>query len=89
MTPRTSLQNQELGFKLFELQAIDQQALLEVLNYPHWKEILQRTAGDQLDQALKVLIDAGLPQEAAVQIKAALEQQQVQPDRPGPKKGGV
>lgn len=79
--PRTSLQNQELAFKLYEEKAIDQQSLLETLNFPNWKEILKRTAGDQLDQALKVLVEAGIPEEAAAQIKNLLEEQKVQPDR--------
>jgi hypothetical protein len=83
-TPRTSLQNQELAFELFKLKAVDQKAILEVLNFPNWKEILQRTAGDQLDQALQILVGAGLPDEVAAQIKNNLTQQYLQQDRPEP-----
>ncbi len=83
-TPRTSLQNQELAFELFKLKAVDQKAILEVLNFPNWKEILQRTAGDQLGQALQILVGAGLPDEVAAQIKNNLTQQQLQQDRPEP-----
>jgi uncharacterized protein (UPF0297 family) len=87
MTPRTSLQIQQDAFKLYEMKAIGQRGLLEAINWPHWKEELQRTADNQLDQALQILIDAGLPQETAVQLKQALEQMQVQHDE-AKKQGG-
>jgi hypothetical protein len=79
-TPRTSLQSQEMAKWLYEVKAIGQQGLLESVNWPNWKEELARTAGSQLDQALQILIDAGLPQESAIQIKQALEQIQLQHD---------
>jgi hypothetical protein len=75
-TPRTSLQNQELGMKLFELKAIGQRGLLESVNWPHWKEEIERTAESQLDQALQILIDAGLPKDAAIKLKQFLMEPQ-------------
>ena len=75
-TPRTSLQTQELAFKLFELKAIGQRGLLESLNYPNWKEELERTAESQLDQAFQILIQAGLPEDAAIKLKQFLMEPQ-------------
>jgi len=75
-TPRTSLQNQELGMSLFEKGAIDQEGLLETLNWPDWREVLMRMAMGQLEQALQILVKAGLPQEYAEQIGQMLMQNQ-------------
>ena len=79
-TPRTSLQLQEMAKWLYEAKAIGQKGLLEAVNWPNWKEEIQRTADNRLDQALQVLIDAGLPQQSAVALKQALEQMQIQHD---------
>ncbi len=73
-TPRTSLQIQELAMKLYEAKAIGQHGLLETINWPNWKEELMRTADNQLDQALNVLIEAGLPEEFAMQLKQMVSQ---------------
>lgn len=67
--PRTSLQTQELAFKLYQEKAIGQKGLLETLNWPNWREEIERTAESQVDQALQILIDAGLPEENAIGIK--------------------
>jgi hypothetical protein len=76
--PRTSLQNQELAFKLFDMKAIGQRGLLEALNWPNWKAEIERTAETQLDQALMVLIDAGLPEEQAVALRQFLLSSSIQ-----------
>jgi hypothetical protein len=76
--PRTSLQKQELAMTLYDKRAIGQRGLLESLNWPNWKEELERTAESQLDQALKILIDAGLPEENAAQLKQALTASSIQ-----------
>ena len=75
-TPRTSLQMQEMAMGLFKEHAIGQQGLLEALNWPNWKEEMARTADNQLDQALQILIDAGLTPEVAMQMKQGLLQAQ-------------
>jgi hypothetical protein len=80
MTPRTSLQLQEDAKWLYKEKAISQKGLLEALHWPGWKEEIARTADNQLDQALQVLIDAGLPQQSAVQIKQVLENLKIQMD---------
>jgi len=75
-TPRTSLQIQEQAMRLATAGFIDKQALLETLNFPRWKEIIERTGESQLDTALSVLVQAGLPQEYAIQLKQSLMQPQ-------------
>lgn len=79
-TPRTSLQLQEMAKWLYEVKAIGQKGLLESLNWPNYKEEIKRTAESQLDQALMVLIDSGLPEEAAINLKELLSQIQLQTD---------
>jgi len=73
-TPRTSLQMQELVMKLAELRLVDQRTVLETLNIPGWQEIIERTGEGQLDMALQVLIQSGLPEEEAIQLKQYLIQ---------------
>ena len=80
MTPRTSLQLREDAKELFGMKAIGQQGLLQTLNWPNWKEEVARTAESQLDQALQILIDAGLPEQSALQIKQILENIKLQHD---------
>jgi len=79
-TPRTSLQLQEMAKWLYENKAIGQRGLLENLNWPNWKEEIARTAESQLDQALMILIDSGLPEEYAIQLKKMLQEIQLQND---------
>ena len=81
-TPRTSLQLQEMAKWLFEAKAIGQKGLLQALNWPGYKEEIERTAESQLDQALTVLIDSGLPEQYAIVLKQYLEQAQFQGEKP-------
>jgi len=82
-TPRTSLQMQEIAKWLWETKAIDQRAVLEIMNVPDWKGIVERTGETQLDQALQILIDSGMPEEDAFELKQYL----MQPDQgPGGEK---
>ncbi|GAF67872.1 unnamed protein product, partial [marine sediment metagenome] len=62
MMPQTSVWTAARAEKYFEAGAIDRQALLEVTNFPGWKEIIERVGETQLDQALQLLIQAGLPE---------------------------
>lgn len=80
-TPKTSLQVQEQATALFKLGAIDRHAILEALNFPNWKNILERSSEGQLGQALEVLIAAGLPEEEAMELQQYLMQ-------PGQGRGG-
>lgn len=78
-TPRTSLQIQEQAVNLATAGFIDRRALLETLNFPGWKEIIERMGEDQLSAALQVLVDAGLPEENALMLRQTLMQTQGQP----------
>jgi len=80
--PRTSLQLQEMAKWLYEVKAIGQKGLLEAVNWPNWKEEIERTAESQLDQAFQILIDAGLPEEAAIALKKNLMETQFQAEGP-------
>jgi len=73
-TPRTSLHVQEMAQKLFSEQAIDRRALLETINFPDWKQIIERMGETELDAALQVLIASGLPEEQALMLKDNLMQ---------------
>lgn len=81
-TPRTSLQLQEDAKWLAMNKFISQKGLLEAMKWPGWKEEVARTAESQLDMALQVLVDSGLPMPDAVKIKQMLEQLQIQHDNP-------
>lgn len=75
---QTTLQVQEQALDLFKLGAIDNQALLETLNFPGKQRIIERMAesGNALDQAAQVFIAAGLPQETVMQLLNVARQQQ-------------
>ena len=75
-TPRTSLQNQEMAQALYKERAIDRRALLETINFPDWKKIMERMGENEIDQALQILIEAGLPKEEAMTLKQFLMQPQ-------------
>lgn len=74
--PKTSLQIQEQAMDLFAAQAIDRQALLENLNFPNWREIVERMSEKQLEAAMQVLIGAGMPEDQAAQLLQMLQQPQ-------------
>ena len=82
-TPRTSLQVQETAQALYTQGAIDRRALLEAVNFPKWKQIVERMGETELDTALQVLIDSGLPEETAIQLKQVLMQPQGGPGDAG------
>lgn len=73
---KTSLQTQEQAVKLREMGVIDNQATLEALGFPNWKRIVERVGESQLDQALQILVQAGLPQQNAVMLRDYLAQAQ-------------
>jgi hypothetical protein len=80
---RTTLQVQEQAMQLYENGSIDRRALLETLNFPGWKEIVERAGEGQLDQALQILIDSGLPEEVAYEMRQFLMQPQGGPGDTG------
>jgi len=82
-TPRTSLQFREDAKELYKLKAIGQRGLLEALNWPGWKEEMERTAESQTDQALQILVDAGLPEQDAINIRNFVMQSSLQTTNQG------
>lgn len=73
---RTSSQIKQEAVELYKLQAIDRRALLQQVNFPDWKKIVERMGESQLQAALQVLIQAGLPEETARQLFNFLIQDQ-------------
>ena len=61
---------------LYRESAIDRQALLETLNFPSWKEIVERVGEGQLDQALQILVQAGLDEQQASELRQYLMEPQ-------------
>jgi len=66
---RTNLQTAEQAVQLFQMGVIDRQAVLEAVNFPGWKGIIERVSEGQVGQALQMLVQAGLPEEEARAIQ--------------------
>lgn len=89
---RTSSQVKSEALELYKLQAIDRQALLQQLNFPDWKKITERMGESQLQEALGILVQAGLPEDQARQMYNFLVQDQGGPgdaSKVNPPGGGV
>ena len=84
--PRTSLQQTENVKWLWETKAIDRQATLEILGVDNWQDIIERTAETELGQALQILIQAGLPEDQAMQLHQYLMQPEQGSDGKGENK---
>jgi len=80
---RTSAQDQEQAVGLYKLGAIDRTAVLSILGIKDRKQIIERMGETQLDAALQTMIEAGLPEEQAMQLKQYLMQPQTGPDATG------
>ncbi|MEF8943304.1 MAG: hypothetical protein V5B78_11000 [Desulfohalobiaceae bacterium] len=89
---KTSSEIKQEAMELFKVGAIDKQALLQQVNFPNWKQIVERTGESQLQQALQVLIKAGMPEDMARQLYNQLVQDQGGPgdaSRDNAEQGGV
>ena len=82
-TPKTSMQVEEQTKWLAELKMIDLRTILETINFPNWKNIVERNGEQQLDMAMSILIEAGMPEEEARQLKSILIQPQGGPGDTG------
>ncbi len=80
---RTSVQDQEQAVGLFKINAIDRTALLDELNYKNRKQIIERMGETQLDEALNVLVESGLDQNQALELKKYLMEPQSGPEAQG------
>ena len=84
---RTSVQDQEQAIGLFKINGIDRTAMLDELNYKNRKQIIERMGETQLDEAFNVLVEAGLDQNEALQLKQYLMQPQNGPEAQGGAEG--
>lgn len=75
-TPRTSLQVEEMAKVLFQEGAIDQQALLESVNFPDWKAIIMRMQAPMFEQLMQFLLDMGMPEEQVMQVQEFIDKEQ-------------
>ncbi|MCK5581911.1 MAG: hypothetical protein KAJ18_11635, partial [Candidatus Omnitrophica bacterium] len=82
----SSVHKQEQSMALYGANAIDRIALLDDVNYPNRKAVIERMGETQLDEALNILIESGLPEEQAAQLKQFLMQPQTETDQPGVEK---
>ncbi len=75
---QTSLQVQEQALDFHERGIIDNQAVLDVSNFPDAKRIIERMAesGDMLDQAGQAFVDAGIPVDYIQELIATAKQPQ-------------
>jgi hypothetical protein len=70
---------------LASMQMIDLRTILETIGFPNWKAVVERNGENQLEMALNVLIQAGMPKESAIQLRQVLLQPQ---GGPGDTSGG-
>lgn len=80
---RTSVQDQEQAIGLFKINAIDRTALLSAINFPNHRQVVERMGETQLDAALGVLVESGLDEQQAAQLKQFLMQPQTGPEAQG------
>jgi len=80
---KTSVQDQEQAIGLYKIGGIDRTAMLDKINYKDRDSIVERMGETQLDEAMQVLIAAGMPQEEAIQLKQYLMQPQTGPAAQG------
>ena len=58
-----------MAIDLFSAGAIDQRALLEAVKFRGWREVVERMAeAGPLEQAMEILVQAGLPIELVEQL---------------------
>jgi hypothetical protein len=81
--PKTSLRTEEQVRWLAGLRMIDLRTILETIGFPNWKTVVERNGENQLDMALQILIDAGLPKQEAISLKQWLMQPQGGPGDTG------
>ena len=86
---KTEAEERQQAVDLFGLGAIDQRALLETVKFPNWRDIIERmNQAGPLEQAMQIMVDAGLPEEFVQQLYAFLQQSQGGPgDDPAARAG--
>ncbi len=75
--PITKAGRRQQYIELFKIEAMDLESLLEMLEIPKYRTVVERvTEQNSLAGALDILIQAGLPEEEAVQLYRVLLQDQ-------------
>lgn len=78
---KSDAQIQQQAMDLFAAGAIDTQALLQKINFPGWKTILERMSGNKLQIAMQTLVDAGIPEEIVQQLPQYMKQRASENDK--------
>ena len=74
---KTEAEERQQAVDLFGLGAIDQRALLETVKFPNWRDIIERmNQAGPLEQAMQIMVDAGMPEEFVQQLYEFLQQSQ-------------
>jgi hypothetical protein len=74
---KTEAEERRMAVDLFGVGAIDQRALLETVKFPNWRDIVERmNQAGPLEQAMQIMIDAGMPEEFVVQLYQFLQESQ-------------
>jgi len=60
--PRSQVQEREESIELFKMSAIDQEALLEKIDFPDYKKILERMQQGPFGELFKKLTELGVPE---------------------------
>jgi hypothetical protein len=75
---KTTMQMEERAMELYDKGVIDRQALLETVKFPNYKAIIERVGEGQLEQALQILVQAGMTEDEAAMLKQVLMQPQTE-----------
>lgn len=87
---KTEAEERQLAMELFTAGAIDQRALLEAVKFRGWREVVERMAeAGPLEQAMQILIEAGLPEELVQQLYQIAMEHQGGPGDSAVARGGV
>jgi hypothetical protein len=74
---KTEAEDRQMATDLFGMGAIDQRALLETIKFTGWRDIIERmNQAGPLEQAMQIMIDAGMPEEFVQQLYEFLQQSQ-------------
>lgn len=74
---KTEAEERQQAVDLATMGMIDQRALLETVKFPNWRQIVERmNQAGPLEQAMQIMIDAGMPEEFVAQLYQFLQQGQ-------------
>lgn len=74
---KTEAEERQQAVDLFGMGAVDQRALLETVKFPNWRQIVERmNQAGPLEQAMQIMVEAGMPEEFVSQLYDFLQQSQ-------------